>query len=327
MKQNNAAIHAVKTRLFAAGVTLTLAAALLLTPLMSSGRAQEGGLQRTFKTPEAAVKELIAAARSRKSDALFAVVGPEMKGMTMTGDALLDEEDLSDFVRAAQNRVAIETDPEDPSRKVAYFGRLGWPFPAPLVKQGDSWRFDSAAGRAEIENRRLGGNEIDAILACRAYQKAQLEYAQEDHNGDGVLEFAQKLLSSEGKKDGLYWSQAENEPLSPLGYYFAIGEGERPTAYAGYRFKILIAQGANAVGGAQSFLANGRLLGGFALIAWPVEYGKTGVNTFLVYQAGTIYQKDLGVDTSSLAAAIIAFDPDNSWSLVTDDASDEDETD
>jgi hypothetical protein len=233
---------------------------------------------------------------------------------------------------AAKNRIDIEPDGNNPNRRIAYFGRAQWPFPAPLIKQGDAWRFDGAEGRQEVEDRRIGNDELDAIDACYGYVDAQMEYASQDRIGDGVLQFAQRIVSTPGKKDGLYWNNADGSgDLSPLGYFFAdasspasdttagaLARGERPGSYAGYRFKVLTAQGGNAVGGAHDFLVDGRLLGGFGQVAWPVEYGKTGVSTFIVNHLGVVYEKDLGPDTAAQAAAMTTFDPDGTWHKVED---------
>jgi hypothetical protein len=314
----------------------TIGALLLVLPPI--GRAQTAPGQRTYKTPEAAVKDLIAAVREKNNDALFAVIGTEMKGVLSTGDALRDEQDRDAFLRAAKNRISIEQDGDNANRRIAYFGKAQWPFPAPLVKQGDAWRFDGAEGRQEVEDRRVGNNELDEIDACYGYVDAQLEYASQDRMGDGVLQFAQKIVSTPGKKDGLYWNNADGGEMSPLGYFFAgasspsadttaaeLKKGERPTSYSGYTAKILTAQGENAVGGAHNFLVDGRLLGGFGLVAWPVEYGKTGVSTFIVNQLGVVFEKDLGKDTAAQAAAMTTFNPDGTWKAVEDDTPEEDE--
>jgi hypothetical protein len=305
---------------------------LILTP---SGRAQTIPGQRTYKTPEAAVKELVAAVKAKNNDTLFDVIGPEMKGVLSTGDPNLDAQERDDFLTAAKNRIDIKQDGNNPNRRIAYFGLTRWPFPAPLVKQGDTWRFDGAEGRQEVEDRRIGNNELDAIDACYDYVDAQLDYASQDRMGDGVLQFAQRLVSTPGKKDGLYWSSADGGDLSPIGLFIAeasspsvdttaaaLERGEKPGSYAGYRFKVLTAQGDNATGGAHNFLVDGRLLGGFGLVAYPVEYGKTGVSTFVVNQLGVVYEKDLGPDTASVAAAITTFNPDGTWKAVEDDTAD-----
>ena len=206
---------------------------------------------------------------------------------------------------------------------IVYVGTNEWPFPAPLVKEGDAWRFDGKAGRQEILDRRIGHNEMRAVETCLGYVEAQIEYARTDHDGNGILEFAQKLSSSPGQHDGLYWrgDAAGQSPLGP-----SLSESDRVVSardtavtaphthhHFGYHFRVLTAQGSNAVGGARNFLIDGHLLGGFGLIAWPREYGATGVQTFVVNQLGEVYAKDLGAQTATLAPAITAFDPDASW--------------
>jgi len=319
-----------------AAALAALGALLLILP--PTGRAQTSAGQKTFKTPEAAVKELVAVVKAKNDDVLFAVIGTEMKGVLSTGDPNLDAQEREAFLTAAKNRIDIEQDGDNANRRIAYFGKAQWPFPAPLVKQGDAWRFDGAEGRQEVEDRRIGNNELDEIDACYGYVDAQLEYASQDRMGDGVLQFAQKLVSTPGKKDGLYWSNADGGDMSPLGVFIAeasrpsadttaaaLEKGERAASYAGYTAKILTAQGENAVGGARNFLVEGRLLGGFGLVAWPVEYGKTGVSTFIVNQLGVVYEKDLGPDTASQAAAMTTFNPDGTWKVVEDDTPEEDE--
>jgi hypothetical protein len=273
--------------------------------------------QKTFATPEAAVKALVAAIKANNRAAVYAVAGEEMRGTMTTGNRLLDDVNRYQLLKATVI-TRIAPDKEDPKRRIVYFGAQEWPFPAPLVKEGSAWRFDGAAGREEVEDRRIGWNELRTIKACRGYVEAQMDYASKDRTGEGYLEFAQQMISTPGKKDGLFWSTDDANDLSPLGPFLAdasdvAARSEKPQPYNGYYFQILKAQGEHAKGGARDYVVDGHMTGGFALVAWPAEYDKTGIHTFLVNQLGVIYQKDLGTDTEAVAKAMTAFDPDDTW--------------
>ena len=202
-----------------------------------------------------------------------------------------------------------------------------WPFPIPIVRTNGVWFFDTTAGKDEILNRRIGYDELQTIESLRAGVEAQRQYASEDHNGDGVLDFAEKFISSPGKKDGLYWSPDIDGEVSPLGPLFVEAQSEGyskssgsggPTPFHGYYFKILTRQGRHAPAGAYDYMINGYMIGGFAFIAWPAQYGESGIMTFMVNQQGKIYQKDLGLNTTTLAKRIKAYDPDSTWTLSQD---------
>jgi len=272
--------------------------------------------QKTFPTPEAAVQALIAAAKSNDANEMAAVLGDEMKDQFRSGEASLSDLDRALFIQAAETMTSFQND-GSADKLVVTVGEQAWPFPAPLVKEGSVWRFDGKVGKQEILDRRIGRNEMHAVETSLGYVEAQLDYIREDHHGDGVLQFAQRLVSTSGKQDGLYWESGEGGSVSPLGPAFVRGSGDtssRPMIrHHGYHFRILTAQGSNAPGGAKNFLSDGRLLGGFALIAWPTEYGVTGIQTFIVNQLGVVYEKDLGAQTATAAASIQSFDPDTSW--------------
>ena len=288
--------------------------------LAASAAMVAQGTQKTFATPEAAASGLVAAVRSGSVDEMAAVLGEDMKDLFHPGDAAHDL-DRAEFLQSAAAATKIEPD-ASPDRMIVYFGENEWPFPAPLVKEGDNWRFDGKAGKQEVQDRRVGRNEMHAVETCLGYVEAQLQYGQTDHDGNGILEYAQRLISAPGKHDGLYWpdAQAGESPMGP-----AISVSDRLVAadpgvtlpkarhHMGYHFHVLTAQGPNAEGGAHNFLVDGHLLGGFGLIAWPRQYGITGIQTFIVNQLGVVYAKDLGPDTAAAAQAITAFDPDASW--------------
>jgi hypothetical protein len=293
---------------------------LALLPGAAAARQAPAPRQKTFATPEAAVKALVAAIKSKNRPAIYAVTGEEMRGTMTTGNRLLDDVNRYELLQAA-SITRIAPDKDDPKRRIVYFGKQEWPYPAPLVRQGSVWRFDGAAGREEVKDRRIGWNELRTIKACRGYVEAQFDYASKDRNGDGYIEFAQRILSTPGTKDGLYWSTDDANDLSPLGPFFAdaaaaVARGEKPQPYNGYFFRILTAQGEHARGGARDYVVDGHMIGGFALVAWPADYDRTGVHTFIVNQLGVIYQKDLGTDTASVVEAMDAFDPDDTWKPV-----------
>ena len=216
------------------------------------------------------------------------------------------------------NKLEKETD----SKMTLVVGEEEWPFPIPIVKKGESWLFDTKAGKEELLNRRIGRNELNTIQTCLAYVDAQREYAMKDRDGDGLLAYAQKFWSTKGKKDGLYWEAKEGEEQSPLGLgaaravregYTPRKPGDKPSPFHGYFYRILKAQGKNAPGGAYDYVVKGKMIGGFALVAYPAEYGASGVMTFIVNHDGVVYEKDLGAETAKIASAMTKFDPDQTW--------------
>ncbi len=279
-----------------------------------------------FETPDAAVMALIEAAGAvDERGALFAVLGSDVDEL-ISGDPVADAADRQQFVELAGEAAHLENETEDSA--ILVIGPDDWPFPIPLARDDAGWYFDTADGIQEILDRRIGLNELNAIAAARAYVDAQMEYAAADPEGDGVHGYARRILSSAGKKDGLYWPTAEGEPESPLGRavadaveeaYGAGTEGGGPRPFHGYYFKVLTAQGPNAPGGARSYLKDDRLTEGFGLLAWPATYGNSGIMSFQVNQRGIVYQADLGEETASAAAAIDAYDPGEGWEPVVDD--------
>jgi Protein of unknown function (DUF2950) len=276
--------------------------------------------QLTYKTPADAFTALIAAARAEDSKALLAVLGPEGESFVVSEDPVADKQALERFVAAYDAANHIEMTGKDKATLVV--GKEEWPFPVPAVKKGASWHLDAAAGKEEILDRRIGRDELAVLEVCQAYVDAQREYASKDRNADGYIEYAQKFLSSPGAHDGLYWPTKEGEEESPLGPLvveaqaagYTLGkEHEAPTPYYGYYYRILKGQGPHAKGGAYDYVINGHMIGGFAMVAFPAQYGVTGIMTFIVNHDGVIYEKDLGPDTEALAEKMKLFDPGPGW--------------
>jgi len=288
---------------------------VLLLALPFAVTAQD---QKTFATPEAAVDALAVALKANDEAALLAIFGSKHRNLVDTGDRARDTAARAEV--AAQLAAFRALDERGSDRRVLLIGTNAWPLPIPLVRAGSAWRFATEEGIEEILNRRIGGNERSAIHALRAYLDAQRAYAAKDRDGDGVRQYALKLASSAGKQDGLYWpaDTAKGEEESPFGPLIAESSAylkghKRGDPYRGYYFRILTSQGKSAPGGAYSYLVKGRLLAGFAMIAFPATYGDTGVMTFIVNNNGTIYEKDLGKASSSIAAKITTFDPGAGW--------------
>ena len=276
--------------------------------------------QRRFASPEEAAEALVDAFRSGDEKAVMAILGNEGKAVVSSGDPVADRRARERFVSAYDERHRLDA---GGGKVVLVVGPDDFPLATPIVPDGPSWRFDTVAGKEEILNRRIGQNELNTIQVCLAYVDAQREYYARDPDGDAVLQFAQTFASTPGKRDGLYWPTDPGEPASPLGLFVARARGEgysrassAPTAYWGYYFRILTAQGKDARGGAYSYLAHGKMLGGFALVAYPARYGVSGVMTFIVNQEGVEYQKDLGANSAAIARAMKEFNPDATWSKV-----------
>lgn len=313
----------LKFRIF--GVPLS-AALLALAFALSAAAPPAAGAQpkqKAFASPDEATAALVAAAQSGDQKLLDDVLGPERKKLG-SGDPAQAKREREQFVAAYQEKHELVKQGDD--RATLVVGKNDWPLPIPLVKAGDAWRFDTAAGREEIVNRRIGQNELYTIQVLLALVDAQREYAAVDRNGDGLLEYAQKFASSKGKKDGLYWRVNEGEPPSPMGDLVAkaVQEGYsrksgKPTPYWGYYYRILTGQGKDAPGGAYSYLAKGKMFGGFAIVAYPAKYGGSGVMSFVVSHDGVVYQKDLGPATSQAATKMTTFNPDGSWKQVAKD--------
>ena len=278
--------------------------------------------QQAFKTPEEAATALVGAAKSGDMKAITTVLGPDGDDIVSSGDEVADAATRAKFVTAydAKHTIAMEGD----SKAIMVIGPDDFPLPIPIIRKDGQWRFDTAAGREEILFRRIGENELDAIQSALAYVDAQDEYAEKDRTGAGINTYAQRIISQPEKKDGLYWPTSQGEDPSPLGELIAeatkqgyrVGGGRTP--FHGYYFKILTRQGPAASGGEADYVVNGKMIGGFALVAYPAEYRNSGVMTFIVNHAGTVFQKDLGPNTVQLAERMTSFNPDKSWQAVTD---------
>jgi hypothetical protein len=277
--------------------------------------------EQTFNSPDEAVNALVAAAKNDDTNAMHAIFGPGIFGL-MSTDAVQAATERQRFEQRLSEKTFWVSNTD--TIAVLELGADRWPFPIPLINQDGRWFFDTAAGKAEILNRRIGMDELGAIDVCNAYVEAQHEYASTDRLGDGVMAYAQFLSSTPGMHDGLFWPTNQGAELSPLGPLVAQArvEGYHRSAhmlnnasapYHGYYFKILTRQGKHAPGGAYNYIINGRMIGGFALVAWPAEWQNTGVMTFIVNQQGQVYQKNLGPKTLKLAEEMTTYDPDDSW--------------
>jgi hypothetical protein len=288
----------------------------LVLPLAAVAAPQE-----TFATPEAAADALMAALAVDSDARMLAIFGDEHKDLILSSDRAATSATRAKVLAAMQTLLVLKA--PSPDRRVLVIGDNAWPVPIPIVRAGDRWRFATEQGEDELINRRIGANEHNAIDVLRAYIEAQRNYAARDRNGDGVLQFAQKLASAPGKHDGLYWpaDAAKGDEESPFGpliaesaaYLKGHAEGD---AYRGYHFRNLSRQGKNAAGGAYNYVINGRMLAGFAMVAFPAEWGKSGVMTFIVNQNGKVYEKNLGKDSASIGAKMTSFDPGPGWKEV-----------
>jgi hypothetical protein len=274
---------------------------------------------RTFDDPDAAVAALVAALEKNDVPALRRLLGPGTDQLLDSGDPVADRADRETFLERYRARHTLVAG--GPNDLVLQVGEDGWPLPIPLVRAKDRWSFDGAAGADEILLRRIGANELRTIDVMRGFVEAQREYAQIGHDGAPAGVYAQKLRSEPGKQDGLYWEVAPGAPPSPAGPFLAAATAEgygggKSTPYHGYRYRILTSQGDAANGGKHDYLVDGKLAGGFALLAWPDHYGASGITSFIVNQDGVVWQRDLGEQTAELVGQIQAFDPDQSWTPI-----------
>lgn len=299
-----------------------LIASICLTLTVNAGQSQPdaGAIpQKAFATPQSAVDALIQAAGSYDVPALLSILGPDGKDLVSSADPVRDKNAANTFAAKAKEKNVVIADKKDRNRATVSVGSDNWPLPIPLVKRNSLWYFDSKAGHDEVLRRRIGGNELDAIQVCRGYVEAQRDYSAQAH--DGINQYAQKILSTPGKQDGLYWRNEDGTSGGPIGEAVARAIQEGYTSkgpYHGYYFKILKGQGPAARLGRIDYVIQNVMIGGFALVAVPAEYRVTGVQTFIVNQDGTVYQKDLGPDSLNIAKQMELYDPDKSWRPTND---------
>jgi hypothetical protein len=297
---------------FRAAVTAYAASLAVAATLFVAAAPTAFAQQKTFPSPEAAMNAFGDAVATSDDDAMNAILGADYRDLIPPVGA----EGRYRFLAAWAKSHAIK--PDGDAKAHVAVGNDGWTLPIPVVKTAQGWRFDTRAGAEEMRLRRIGRNELAVMQVMLAVFDAQKEYASVDRDGDGLLEYAPKFTSAPGKRDGLYWPTKTGERPSPLGPAFAAARaaGGAEGVYYGYRYKLLAGQGKNAPGGAYDYVAGGKRIGGFAVVAWPAKYGDTGVMTFIVSHDGVVYEKDLGPDTAARAAAMTRFDPDSSWQKV-----------
>jgi hypothetical protein len=295
-------------------LSAAMAAAMFLA-MVPAARAQQN-----YKTVDAAVDALVAAAKSGDQKAALVVLGPGGDDIISSGDKVADDAARARFVASYDTKHEIKMEGDDKATLI--IGDNDYPFPIPLMRKDGKWLFDTEAGRHEILARRIGHNELDAIQVSLAFVDAQDEYAEKDRTGAGAGVYAARFVSEVGKRNGLYWPKAEGEEESPLGELFAVASrqgyhpGERRAPYRGCYYKMLTRQGPHAPGGAIDYVANGKMIGGFALVAYPAQYRNSGVMSFMVSHAGIVFEKDLGPDTDEIAEKMTSFDPNPSWKKV-----------
>lgn len=302
-------------------IRLALHAAVVLAVVCTATSSLALAQQKSFSSAEEAVEAAMTAARNNNEKDMLAIFGAQAKELLFSSDAVADKQRREEFLAAYAESHRLVAEGQD---TILLVGKQDWPFPIPLVKRGNAWVFDTAKGKEEILNRRIGENELYTIKTLLAVVDAQREYALKDRDRDGLLEYAQKFVSEPGKKDGLYWEVKPGEPQSPLGPIMAQARSEgykRETssmahAYHGYYYRILTAQGKDAPGGAYSYLVNGKMIGGFAVVAYPTEYGNSGVMTFVVNHDGNVFQKNLGKNTVATGKSMKEYNVDSTWSEV-----------
>ena len=299
-----------RARKRARGVATVLAAAMV--SLLPAASIAQQLAQRTFASPEEASESLFVAVQSDNVPALRALFGPAAEKVMASDDSAEDAKERAQFVHKYQEMHRLAQD--SAGATIIYIGAENWPLPIPLVHAEGGWRFDTEAGVDEIRVRRIGRNELAAIRVCHALVDAERDYYAASHDGSAVRSYASRIASDSGTQDGLYWRSASGEPSSPIGPLLAAaaaGTGAAP--FHGYFYRVLTRQGASAHGGAKGYMIDGKLRGGFAVVAFPADYQSSGVMTFVVNQADTVYQKDLGPNTSALATDLGTFNPDSTW--------------
>lgn len=301
-------------------LAVVLASIMFIYPIKHSIAQSQASQQTYFETPELAAKALITGLENDDNDAMLKIFGPELESVILQKDRAGLSESRKRAYLATQEMLTWREN--NANSLTLIIGNKAWPMPIPLVKEAGGWRFDSAAGVDELINRRIGRNELSAIEISRVYVDAQKQYASRDRDGDDVLEYAQLIKSTEGNQDGLYWED-ENDEISPFGPLVADAkdyfEGRKPgDPFKGYYFKILTSQGENVPGGKYNYVINGNMIAGFAMVAFPADYGISGIMTFMVSHHGKLYQKDLGPNTLSIAKGMSEYNPDQTWTKVSE---------
>ncbi|MFN7986584.1 MAG: DUF2950 domain-containing protein [Thermoanaerobaculia bacterium] len=303
-----------------AGAVGALFLSLVLSPSVLEAADPAKPAQKAFPSAKAAADALVSAAEKFDVEALKGILGPDGIDLVESEDAVQDRNEATAFAARAREKMAVVPDPKNPNRATIVAGPGDWPMPIPIVKKGSAWRFDTVAGRREVLLRRIGKNELDAIQVCRGYVEAQHEYASKKRDGARVTQYAQKIISTAGRQDGLAWKKEDGSWGGPIGENVARAieqgytDGSEP--YHGYYFKVLKGQGPHAPLGEMDFVVQGAMIGGFALVAAPADYKVTGVMTFVVSHDGVVWQKDLGPKTLEAFKAMERFDPDESWEPV-----------
>jgi hypothetical protein len=299
-----------------------LSAILAAGPAVAAGRPSlatqvAAAAPMLFATPEQAAHALVDAAAAYNVPQLLAIFGPNGKDLVESADPVRDKANAQAFAAEARTKLTISTDPKKPGRAIIVVGAQQWPMPVPLVEKNGKWSFDAREGRQEILYRRIGANELDAIQVCRGYVEAQRQYSLQIHDNSGVNQYAQRIFSTPGKQDGLYWANPDGSPGGPIGKAVgdALAEGYSigKRGFHGYYFKILKGQGPAAPLGRLNYVIEGIMIGGFALVAVPAQYRVTGVKTFQVSNSGIVYQKDLGPNSLSIVNTMELYNPDSSW--------------
>ena len=297
-------------------------AAVLFSMLLAAPATSAAPGPASYDSPKAAADALVQAVAANDVPALLAIFGPSGEKIVTSADKVKDENDREKFTALAREKTNVEVDAKNPHRAILTIGAEDWPFPVAIVETNKKWQFATKEGLREVLYRRIGQDEIDAMEVCRGYVEAQVEYATEVHDDSGVRQYARRILSTPGTKDGLAWYDADGKTAGPIGEEVAkaIEEGysDRTRPYHGYFFKILMAQGPAARHGELDYVIQGKMIGGFALVAWPAEHRVSGVKTFIINHDGVLYEKDLGPDTAKIAGEMTAYNPDKTWKKVPD---------
>jgi Protein of unknown function (DUF2950) len=303
-------------------LTKQMIASVVITTLMASHAAAQIA-QSTFDSPQAAAEALVKAAERFDVPSLLQILGPGSRDLVVSDDPVVDKTRATDFVRLAREKQRLDVDPKNPNRAELVVGNSSWPLPIPLVKGNGKWSYDANSGRQEILLRRIGENEFDAIRICRGFVEAQHEYAIDRHDGSDLNEYAQRIISTPGKHDGLAWQNPDGSWGGPVGEAIAKalaqGYDTDPQPYHGYYFKVLKGQGPAALMGQMNFVVNGAMIGGFALAAAPAQYRVTGIKTFIVSHEGIVYEKDLGSETLKTFKQLEIYNPDKTWKVTIDE--------